>query len=85
VQEGIFMAVLLKYKVIREFMDGSRAKRARSLYRWSDNPLKIGGLYSHIGSGYPGMQRILSVEETSITDSNNGIGGHGNEQWKRYL
>lgn len=56
---------LLKYRVIREQPDGSRGKRAKYLYRWSDQEqLHVGGLYVHLGSGYPGLQRVLSVEET---------------------
>lgn len=56
---------LLRYRVIRKYPDGSRGKRSKNLYRWSDqDPLRIGGLYVHLGSGYPGTQRVLSVEET---------------------
>ena len=66
------MAVLLKYRVIREFPGGCQAKRARSFYRWSDDPrpIEVGGLYAHLGKGFPGLQRVLSVEDTSISDSN---------------
>lgn len=64
------MAELLKYKMIREFPGGNRAKRTKSLYRWSDDrPLIVGDLYVHLGYGFPGMQRVLSVENTHITDS----------------
>ena len=48
------------YKVVREHPDGSRGKRIKQLVRWEDN-LKVGGLYVHLGSGFPGMQRVLSV------------------------
>lgn len=56
------------YKVVREHMDGSRGKRARKLYRWENEPLKVGGLYMHLGDGFPGMQRVLSVETEEIPD-----------------
>ena len=61
----------MKYRVIREYPGGYRAKRARSFYRWSDDPrpIEVGGLYTHLGKGYPGLQRVLSVENTSINDS----------------
>lgn len=56
---------LLRYRVIRELPDGSRGKRSKYLYRWSDQGrLNVGGLYVHLGPGYPGMQRVLSEEET---------------------
>ena len=56
------------YKVVREHMDGSRGKRAKKLYRWENEPLKVGGLYMHLGDGFPGMQRVLSVETEEIPD-----------------
>ena len=49
------------YKVIREYADGSTGKRAKKLYRW-ESELKVGGLYVHLGQGFPGMQRIISVK-----------------------
>ena len=55
------------YKVIREYTDGSRGKKTKSLWRWENN-LKVGGLYMHLGSGYPGMQRILSMETRDLPD-----------------
>lgn len=55
------------YKVIREYPDGSRGKKTKSLWRWENN-LKVGGLYMHLGSGYPGMQRILSMETRDLPD-----------------
>lgn len=48
------------YTVVREYPDGSRAKRTRELHRYNPN-LKIGGLYTHLGEGFPGMQRVLAV------------------------
>ena len=55
------------YKVIREYPDGSRGKRIKRLWRW-ENDLKVGGLYVHLGSGFPGMQRILSMETKELPD-----------------
>lgn len=48
--------------VVREdFGTGERTKRTRKYY--SSTPLTVGGLYVHLGKGYPGYQRVLSVEE----------------------
>lgn len=48
--------------VVREdFRTGERAKRTRKYY--SSTPIKVGGLYTHLGKGYPGCQRVLHVEE----------------------
>lgn len=46
------------YKVIREYQDGTRAKRANTITCFE--PLRVGGLYVRLGKGYPGMQRVLS-------------------------
>jgi hypothetical protein len=51
---------LYKYKVVREDLQGNRGKRAKTYYSYEDN-LKIGSLYSHLGSSYPGTQRVLSL------------------------
>ena len=50
------------YTVVREYPDGSRVKRARKICRYRPN-LKAGGLYTHLGKGFPGLYRVLSVEE----------------------
>ena len=55
------------YKVIREYPDGSRGKRTKRLWRW-ENDLKVGGLYVHLGSGFPGMQRVLSMDAEELPD-----------------
>lgn len=52
------------YRVVREHMDGSRGKRTKKLYRWEYEPLNVGGLYLHLGRGFPGMQRVLELIET---------------------
>jgi len=54
------------YTVIREYPDGSRAKRKREHYRCKLD-LKIGGLYTHL-SGLPGMQRVLAVDTEEWPD-----------------
>lgn len=54
------------YTVVREYPDGSRAKRKSKVYRYK--PLVVGGLYTHLGAGFPGMQRILSAETREISD-----------------
>lgn len=46
------------YKVVREYPDGSRGKRCKTITRLV--PLKVDGLYVHLGKGFPGMQRVLS-------------------------
>lgn len=59
--------ILYVYKVVREDINGNRGKRARQLYRYKPD-LKIGGLYVHLGSGFPGMQRVLSMETEEYPD-----------------
>ncbi len=58
---------LYVYKVIRESMDGVRGKRAKEY--WSFEPvLKVGGLYVHLGTGFPGLQRVLSMATRELPD-----------------
>ncbi len=48
------------YRVAREnVVTGERAKRSRTIERYDQ--LKVGGLYVHLGSGYPGEQRVLEL------------------------
>lgn len=54
------------YKVVREYQDGSRGKRVKTLTLFK--PLNAGGLYVHLGKGFPGMQRVLSEEVRQIED-----------------
>lgn len=62
--------VLYAYKVIREDINGNRGKRVKTLLRYEDElPLKIGGLYSRLGKGYPGMHRILDMEVRRYPDA----------------
>ena len=48
------------YRVAREnVVTGERAKRSRTIERYE--PLKVCGLYMHLGYGYPGAQRVLEL------------------------
>ena len=50
------------YKIIKEdFYTGICAKRTRTICR--NRPLEVGGLYSHLGKGYPGTYRVLELIE----------------------
>lgn len=48
------------YRVIRERSDGTQGKRAKQYYCYEPK-LQIGGLYVHLGAGYPGLQRVVSM------------------------
>ncbi len=50
------------YQVVREYPDGSQGKRTKQLCRYKPD-LKVGGLYTHLGRGFPGMQRVIRLEE----------------------
>ena len=53
---------MYKYKIIKEdFYTGICAKRTRTICR--NRPLEVGGLYSHLGKGYPGTYRVLELIE----------------------
>lgn len=53
------------YTVVKEdFITGERAKRTKKYYTFKQ--LTVGGLYMHLGKGYPGCQRVISVEEHSV-------------------
>lgn len=57
------------YKIIKEnVVTGERAKRSRTISRL--RPLEIGGLYLHLGNGYPGAYRVLALikEERSMKE-----------------
>lgn len=55
------MATEYIYKLVREDWNHPPGKRTKTITR--DKPdLRIGGLYVHLGRGYPGCQRILSME-----------------------
>lgn len=47
------------YKIVKEdYRTGEQARRCRTITRY--RPLEIGGLYFHLGSGFPGCYRVLS-------------------------
>ena len=51
------------YTVVKEnFATGERAKRTRKYYSFTPC-LKVCGLYTHLGKGFPGCQRVLSIKE----------------------
>lgn len=56
-----------QYKVVREDGHGNRGKRAKTYYSFEDN-LKVGGLYLHLGKGFPGFQRVLSLTVKEFPD-----------------
>lgn len=59
------MEKIYKYRVIREDWKGNRGKRAKTYQSFRDN-LKVGGLYCHLGRGFPGVQRVLFVEKEEL-------------------
>lgn len=58
---------LYVYKVVREYPDGTQSKRSKRCYRY-EPVLQIGGLYVHLGHGFPGMYRVLSMSVEEIPD-----------------
>lgn len=61
------MVTMYIYRVIREYPDGSRGKRAKRIYRYEPN-LEIGGLYVRLREGCSGMQRVLDMETEEFPD-----------------
>lgn len=55
------------YRVVNESLGGVRGKRVKKIYR-SIPDLTIGGLYAHLGSGFPGLQRVLSMDVEAIQE-----------------
>lgn len=54
------------YKIIKEnYSTGERAGHSRTISRCQ--PLTIGGLYFHLGKGYPGCYKVLSLLHTETT------------------
>lgn len=50
------------YKIIKEdFHTGQRGKRKKTIFR--NDPLKVGGLYTHLGNGLKGCYRILEEQK----------------------
>lgn len=59
--------MLYTYRIIKEdVVTGERAKRSRKISRYK--PLDIGGLYCHLGNGYPGFYRVLELVATEPLD-----------------
>lgn len=61
------MCTVYHYKVVREYVDNTRGKREKSLMLFEPD-LAVGGLYVHLGSGFPGLQRVLSMTEERLPD-----------------
>ena len=61
------MCKIYKYKLIREDLKGNRSKRAKTYFSFENN-LTVGGLYVHLGSGFPGLQRVLSMTVEELPD-----------------
>lgn len=61
------MYKLYKYKLIRENLSGERGKRAKTYWSF-EKDLNVGGLYFGLGPGFPGFQRVLSLEVEEIQD-----------------
>ena len=66
-QKGTINMMLYIYQVIREYPDGVRGKRSKR-YACFEPSLRIGGLYVHLGVGFPGLQRVLSMTVEHIPD-----------------
>lgn len=50
------------YRVVKEdFHSGERSKRTRTITR--NRPLRVGGLYMHLGKGFSGAYRVLELLE----------------------
>ena len=59
------MTIEYIYKVVRENpKTGAQGKRPKRYFTFK--PLQVGGLYSHLGKGYPGCQRVLSEETKEV-------------------
>lgn len=50
------------YRIVKEnVVNGARGKRTRTITK--NRPLDVGGLYLHLGIGYPGAYRVLELIE----------------------
>lgn len=55
--------MLYTYKIVKEnIVNGERGKRTRTITR--REPLKIDGLYCHLGDGLKGFYRVLELVGT---------------------
>ena len=55
------------YQVVRERPDGTRGKRKKKYHSWEPE-LHVGGLYVHLGPGFPGLQRVVSMGTKEFPD-----------------
>ena len=54
------------YTLVKEDLaTGERAQRKKSYYSFKPE-LKVNELYSHLGKGFPGYYRVLSVKEKLV-------------------
>lgn len=53
------MACMYTYKVVRENADNGQQGLRKKLY-YGYEPLTVGGLYVHLGAGFPGFHRVLN-------------------------
>lgn len=55
--------MLYTYKIVKEnIVNGERGKRTRTITR--SEPLKLDGLYCHLGDGLKGFYRVLELVGT---------------------
>lgn len=59
------MATQYIYKLIREDINRPPGKKTKTIIR--DKPdLRVGGLYVRLGKGYPGCQKVVSMETREV-------------------
>lgn len=61
------MCKLYIYKLVREDLSGTQGKRVKQDCRYEPD-LQVGGLYVHLGPGFPGLQRVLSMTVEEVPD-----------------
>ena len=62
------MCKLYRYRLIREnAVTGKRGKRTKVFTSFLPE-LNVGGLYCHLGPGFPGFQRVLSMTEEELPE-----------------
>lgn len=55
--EGMYTYLIIK----EDFYTGEQSGRKKTITK--GNPLDVGGLYMHLGKGYPGSWRVLEEVE----------------------
>ena len=59
--------MLYTYKIVKEnIVNGERGKRTRTITR--RDPLRINGLYAHLGGGLKGFYRVLELVSTEALE-----------------